>query len=121
MAIQACFAKKLTRSEDCNDGFLALLGNNSEFYLALPDVKNSIRDLPLREYNLILAIFAYRFSVAPPPKAERGGSTIAIATPKCMPIVLPPTELKLEQPFSQRGAPDRPLRSPCPFGFRMQG
>src|SRR3954447_22045984 len=64
MAIQASFAKKVARPGDCNDVFLALLGNNGEFDLALPDVKNSVRDLPLREYNLILAIFAYRFSVA---------------------------------------------------------
>jgi hypothetical protein len=40
MVVQARFTKKLTRSEDCNDRFLALLGNDSELDLALLDVKN---------------------------------------------------------------------------------
>ena len=40
MAIEASFAKKVTRSEDCNDRFLALLGNDRELDLALLDVKN---------------------------------------------------------------------------------
>jgi hypothetical protein len=47
MAIQTSFAKKVTWSQDCNDRFLALLGNDSEFDLALPDVKNRVRDLSL--------------------------------------------------------------------------
>jgi hypothetical protein len=42
MAIQTSFAKKVTRSEDCNDRFLALLGNDGEFDLALLDVKNRV-------------------------------------------------------------------------------
>ena len=47
MTIQAPFAKKLTRSEDCNDRFLALLGNDRELDLALLDVKNCVRNLSL--------------------------------------------------------------------------
>jgi hypothetical protein len=47
VAIQARFTEKLTRSEDCNDGFLALLGNDSELDLALLDVKNRVRNLSL--------------------------------------------------------------------------
>src|SRR5947209_16830891 len=47
MAIETSFAKKVTRSEDCNDRFLALLGNDGEFDLALLDVKNRVRDLSL--------------------------------------------------------------------------
>jgi hypothetical protein len=47
MAIQTSFAKKVTRSEDCNDRFLALLGNDGELDLALLDVKNRVRDLSL--------------------------------------------------------------------------
>src|SRR4029453_1449468 len=64
MAIQTRFAKKLTRSEDCNDRFLALLGNDSELDLALLDVENCVRNLSLRKNNLILPIFGYRFSFA---------------------------------------------------------
>jgi hypothetical protein len=47
MAIQTRFTKKLTRSEDCNDRFLALLGNDRELDLALLDVKNRVRTLSL--------------------------------------------------------------------------
>jgi hypothetical protein len=47
MAIQTRFTKKLTRSEDCNDRFLALLGNDRELDLALLDVKNRVRNLSL--------------------------------------------------------------------------
>jgi hypothetical protein len=64
MAIQTSFAKKVTWSQDGNHRFLALLGNDSELDLALLDVKNRVRDLSLRENNLILSIFGYRFSLA---------------------------------------------------------
>src|ERR1700716_4009071 len=64
MAIQTSFAKKVAGSQDRNDCFLSLLGNDSELDLALPDVKNSVRDLSLRKDNLILPIFGYRFSLA---------------------------------------------------------
>ena len=64
MAIQTSFAKKVAGSEHCNRRFLALLGNDGEFDLALLDVKNRVRDLSLRKNNLILPIFGYRFSVA---------------------------------------------------------
>ena len=47
MAIQTSFAKKMTGSQDCNDRFLALLGNDSELDLALLDVKNRVRSLSL--------------------------------------------------------------------------
>jgi hypothetical protein len=64
MAIQTSFAKKVTWSQDCNDRFLALLGNDGELDLALLDVKNRVRDLSLRKDNLILPILGYRFSLA---------------------------------------------------------
>src|SRR6266446_1763741 len=64
MAIQTSFAKKVAGSEHCNHRFLALLGNDGEFDLALLDVKNRVRDLSLRKNNLILPIFGYRFSLA---------------------------------------------------------
>src|SRR5260370_26294899 len=63
-AIQTPFAKKITRSQDCDHGFLALLGIDGELDLALPDVENRVCDLSLRKNNLILPIFGYRFSFA---------------------------------------------------------
>ena len=47
MAIQTSFAKEVTWSQDCYYRFLALLGNDGEFDLALLDVKNRVRDLSL--------------------------------------------------------------------------
>ncbi len=63
MAIQTCFAKELTWSQDCNHRFLALLGNDSELDLALLDVKNRVSNLALRENGLILPVLGYRFSL----------------------------------------------------------
>jgi hypothetical protein len=48
----------------CDYRFFALLRNDSELDLALLYVKNRVRDLSLRKYNLILSIFGYRFSFA---------------------------------------------------------
>src|ERR1700730_18067651 len=48
----------------CDYRFLALLGNDREFDLAVLDVKNRVRDLSLRKNNLILPIVGYRFSLA---------------------------------------------------------
>src|SRR6476619_8642816 len=64
MAIQTSLAEKVTWSQDCNDRFLALLGNDGELDLAFLDVKNRVRGLSLRKNNLILPIFGYRFSLA---------------------------------------------------------
>src|SRR6266446_5513666 len=61
MAIQTSFAKKMTWSQDCNHRFLALLGNDRELDLALLDVKNRVRELSLRENNLILPVFGDGF------------------------------------------------------------
>src|SRR5437764_15372309 len=64
MAIQTSFAEKVTWSQDRNQRFLALLGNDGELDLALLDVKNRVRDLSLRKDNLILLIVGYLFSLA---------------------------------------------------------
>jgi hypothetical protein len=57
MAIETSFAKEVASFQDCDDCFLALLGNDGEFDLALLDVKNRVRGLSLRKDNLILPIF----------------------------------------------------------------
>src|ERR1700730_9220113 len=64
MSIQASFPEKLTGFQHCDDGFLALLGNHRELDGALLDVKNGVRDVSLRENNLILVIVGYGFPVA---------------------------------------------------------
>jgi hypothetical protein len=46
MAIQTSFAKKVTGPQDCNDRFLALLGNDGELDLALLDVKTASATCP---------------------------------------------------------------------------
>jgi hypothetical protein len=54
---QASFAAELVRPQDCDDGFLALLGDNGDFDLALLDIENCIRKTTLREDRLVLWIF----------------------------------------------------------------
>jgi len=62
VAIQTSLSKKVTGFQDCNHYFLALHGNDSEFDLALLDVKDGVRRLPLRENDLIVPIGGYRSS-----------------------------------------------------------
>jgi hypothetical protein len=64
MPIETPLAKKVTRSQNSNDCFLAPLGNDSKLDLALLDVKNRVRNGTLRKNNLILLIFRYCFSIA---------------------------------------------------------
>jgi hypothetical protein len=68
MAIQTSFAKEVIWSQDCNYRFLALLGNDGEFDLALLDVKNRVRDLSLRE---TIWSFRYLDIVFPSPTLAR--------------------------------------------------
>src|ERR1700731_2844779 len=64
MAVQTSFAQELTWSQNCNHRFLALLGNDGELDLAFLNVKNRVRDLSLRENDLILPEFGDRFPLA---------------------------------------------------------
>ena len=45
--IQAPFAKKAAGSKDCDDRFLALLGDDGELELAFLEIKDRIRDIAL--------------------------------------------------------------------------
>ena len=65
MAIEASFAKKVAGTQDRNDCFLALLGNDGELDLALLDVENRVRDLSLRENNLIPSNISISFFPRP--------------------------------------------------------
>jgi hypothetical protein len=53
---QAAFASKLIWPQDCDDSFLALLGNDGDFNLALFDVENRIRIVALSKNNGLLWI-----------------------------------------------------------------
>src|ERR1700716_2797209 len=64
MTIQTPLAKKVTRSQNCDHRFLALLGNDGELDLALLNIKDRISDLALRKNNLVRPIFRYRLSLA---------------------------------------------------------
>ena len=44
---KASLAEELVRSENCDDGFLALLRNDGDLHLALLDIEHRIADLPL--------------------------------------------------------------------------
>src|SRR5271165_2735843 len=63
MAIQTSFAKKVAGPQNGDDGFLSLLGNHRELELAFLNIENRVRDVALRENNLILLILRYRFSL----------------------------------------------------------
>lgn len=54
---QTTFAAEFIRPHDCDDGFLPLLGKDSNFDLAVADVKDGIRGISLREDDLIPSIF----------------------------------------------------------------
>jgi hypothetical protein len=54
---QASFAAEFVRPQDCDDGFFALLGNNGDFDLAIPDIENCIRGAALYEERVALFIF----------------------------------------------------------------
>ena len=65
MTIQAAFAEELARLQNCDDRFLALLGQDRELDLAFLNVKNRIRDIALLEHMLIFTEFQYVLSRRP--------------------------------------------------------
>ena len=65
---EASFAEEFVRSENCDDGFLALLGNDGDLHLAFLDVEDRIRRVALRKDGLVLAYLA---DAAPSPTLAR--------------------------------------------------
>src|SRR5690349_23271072 len=61
---QTCLADEFVFSKNCDDGFLALLGDDRDLDLASLDVKNRIGGIALAEERFALAI-------------SRGGSSTA--------------------------------------------
>src|SRR5882672_3400159 len=57
---QASLATKIAGSKYCNNRFFPPFGKHRQLYLALLDVKNSIRWLALRKDNLICSVDSYR-------------------------------------------------------------
>src|ERR1700726_5174259 len=62
MTIHAAFAEELAGLYNCDNGFLALLGHDSELDPTFLNVKHRVRDLALLEHVLILVKFEDRFS-----------------------------------------------------------
>jgi hypothetical protein len=56
LAGQATLSEEIAGGQKCDDGFLALLGDNGPLGLATLNVENGIRRIALPEYNLILPI-----------------------------------------------------------------
>jgi len=50
------FAEEFVRSRHCDDGFLAFLGDNDDFDLAILDVEHRIRRIALREERFALFV-----------------------------------------------------------------
>jgi hypothetical protein len=63
MAIETSLTKKVTRFEDSDDCFLALLGNDGDLDPTFLKVKDRLGGVPLCKDNLVLLIFSYRFSI----------------------------------------------------------
>ena len=63
MAIEASFAKELSRFQDSDHGFLALFGDNEDLDPSLLNIKNRVRGLSLRENDLVLVEIQYRFAL----------------------------------------------------------
>src|ERR1700676_406935 len=59
LSCKAAFTEKVAGAENSDNGFFTLFGCNSEFDLAVPDVKDGIRGLALPE-NLALRTVLYR-------------------------------------------------------------
>jgi hypothetical protein len=57
--IQTALAKKVTSSENCDDGFLSVFGNDGDFDRAVYDVKNGIGGVALGVDSLMLVVFRY--------------------------------------------------------------
>src|ERR1051326_122776 len=55
---QTSLAEELAHAENCDDGFLALLGDDGELRLAFLDVEDRIGSVPLRKDNLTFPVLA---------------------------------------------------------------
>jgi hypothetical protein len=64
MAIEASFAKELSRLQDSDHGFLALFGNNENLDPSLLNIKNGIGGLSLRKDHLVPVKFQDDFALA---------------------------------------------------------
>src|SRR5258708_30796324 len=73
MTIHAAFAEELAALWNCDNGFLALLGHDSELDPTFLNVKHRVRDLALLEHMLILVKFEDRF-----PKSDFGEKNLRI-------------------------------------------
>src|SRR5205814_9999319 len=64
MTIETIFPEKVTCSDEAHDCLFTSLRNDGELNLPFLDIENRIRNVTLREHNLILVTFQYCFSPA---------------------------------------------------------
>jgi hypothetical protein len=50
------FTEELVRTQNCDDGFLALLRNDGDLHLAFLDIEDRIRGVSLGKDDLLLAV-----------------------------------------------------------------
>jgi hypothetical protein len=68
MTIETIFPEKVTYPEEADDCLFTSIRNDGELNLSFLDIENRIRNVTLREDNLILLTFEYCF---PPPTLAR--------------------------------------------------
>src|SRR6185437_98304 len=64
LSAKTVFAEELLRLQNPDDGFLALFGNHRPLDLSLLKIEHRVRNIPLREHYLTLAILRDRYSAA---------------------------------------------------------
>jgi DNA-binding transcriptional LysR family regulator len=55
---QTSFSEELVRTQNCDDGFLALLRNDGDLRLAFLDIEDRIRRVSLGKDDLVLVVRA---------------------------------------------------------------
>src|SRR5580700_10749567 len=64
LSAKTSLAEEFLRSQDCDDGFFALLRNDGDLHLALPDIEDRIANLPLGKDDLAFAVLGELSPVA---------------------------------------------------------
>ena len=76
---QASFANKFVWPQERDDGFLALLGYDGDFDLALPDIENCIRIVALGKNDIFLRMRGNVATMAAVAKNTAGSNSASLA------------------------------------------
>ena len=61
---QTSFTEEIIRTQNCDDGFLALFRNDGDLHLAFLDIEDRIRGISLGKDNLLLAVLTNAVALA---------------------------------------------------------